>query len=324
MPDNEATTSPSQALLNDEDEINLLDILIVLAKHKGMILKATLAAAVLSAGITLLMPNIYTGITRILPPQQNQTTTSAMLNQLGGLAGIASNSLGIKNPDDLYVGMLKSRNVMGKIARRFDLQQIYEAQTMTDTLRKLESNVSITSGKDGIITVKIDDKVPKRAADMANAFIEELDKLMQTFSLTEASQKGQFFEKQLKQARDKLTDAELALDKTANTSLHYMDTVRNVKYREAVWEILAKQYEAAKIDEAKDYPLIQILDVATIPEKKSKPKRALIVQLSTLLVFLLTVIWAFLSENIARVTRRPEQAERLAALRSATRLRSKS
>ena len=323
MSDNEATTSASPTMRDDDDEINLLDILIVLAKHKGMILKATLAAAVLSAGITLLMPNIYTGTTRILPPQQSQSSATALLNQLGGLAGKAGNSLGIKNPDDLYVGMLKSRNIMEKIVRRFDLQNIYKAKTMMDALKELNENVSVTSGREGIITVEANDKDPKRASAMANSFIEELDKLMQTFSLTEASQRGIFFEQQLKKARNKLTDAEVVLDKTPNTSLHYMDAVRNVKYREAVWEILAKQYEMAKLDEAKDYPLIQILDVATKLEKKSKPHRALIVGLSTLIVFLVAIIWAFLSESITRAKQQPEQAERLRAFKNAIRLRGK-
>jgi uncharacterized protein involved in exopolysaccharide biosynthesis len=324
MPDTQNTTHATQSLPDDEDEISLLDLLIVLAKHKKMIFITTFVAALLSAGVTLLMSNIYTGTTKILPPQQNQSSANAMLNQLGGLAGMAGSSLGIKNPNDLYIGMLKSRNVMEKVAKRFDLQKIYETKTMTDTLKKLNSNVSVASGKDGIITVEVDDKDPKRAADLANAFIEELDKLMQTFSLTEASQKGLFFERQLKQARDKLTDAELALDKTPTTSLHYMDAVRNVKYQEAVWEILAKQYEMAKLDEAKDYPLIQILDVAFVPEKKSKPHRTWIVEMFTLIAFLFVVVWAIINESIARAKQRPEHEERLMALRNAFRLRSKA
>jgi uncharacterized protein involved in exopolysaccharide biosynthesis len=322
MPDNQANT-PAPEALPDDDEINLLDLLIVLAKHKAMILKVTLAAAVLSAGATLLMPNIYTGTARILPPQQSESSANALLNQLGGLAGMAGNTLGIKNPDDLYIGMLKSRNVMEKIAKRFDLQKIYGAKTMTDTLRKLNSNVSITSGRDGIITVAVDDKDPKRAADMANGFIDELDKLMQTFSLTDASHRRAFFEQQLKQARDKLTDAEMVLDKTPNTSLRYMDAVRNVKYQEAIWEILAKQFEMAKLDEAKDYPLIQVLDAASVPERKSKPKRALIVGSVTSIVLTITVILAFLSEGLTRAKQVPEQAERLVTLSNALSLRKK-
>ena len=296
----------------DEDEINLLDLLIVLAKHKKRIIGLTFAAALLAIGYALSLTNIYTGTTKILPPQQSQSSASALLSQLGGLAG---SSLGIKNPNDLYVAMLKSRNVMERIVQRFDLQEVYEQKTLTGTLKALEGGTIITSGKDGVITVEVFDKDPQLAANMANAFIEELDKLLQTYSLTDASQKRAFFDQQLRQAKDKLTDAELKLDKTPNTSLEYLDALRNLKYQEALWEILAKQFEMAKLDEAKDFPLIQVLDKATPPEKKSKPKRSLIVILATLVAGFLAVIWAFIKEALARSNDDPEQAVRLSELR---------
>ena len=146
--------------------------------------------------------------------------------------------------------------------------------------------------------------------------------MLQTYSLTDASQKRTFFEQQLRQAKDKLTDAELVLDRTPNTSLQYLDAVRNLKYQEGLWEILVKQFEIAKMDEAKDYPFIQILDKATTPEKKSKPKRSVIVMMATLIAFLLSVIWAFISEALARSGRYPEHVARLQELRRAFRWRT--
>ena len=119
----------------------------------------------------------------------------------------------------------------------------------------------------------------------------------------------------MKPAKDKLTDAEILLDKTPNTSLQYLDAVRNFKYQEAVYDILARQFAAAKLDEAKDSPLIQVLDKATVPEKKSKPKRSLIVILATLVAGFLAVIWAFIKEALARSNDDPEQAVRLSELR---------
>jgi len=312
-------TQPRQP---DDDEINLLDLLIVLAKHKKMIIGVTFVAALLAVGNALLMTNIYTGTAKILPPQQNQSSASILLSQLGGLPSLAGGSLGIKNPNDLYIAMLKSRNITEKIAKRFDLQKVYEQETLTGTLKALEGNTSITSGKDGVITVEVDDKDPQIAANMANAFIEELDKLMQTYSLTDASQQRTFFEQQLRQAKNKLTDAELVLDKTPNTSLQYLDAVRNLKYQEALWEILVKQFEMAKLDEAKDFPLIQVLDKATPPEKKSKPKRSLIVMLATLAAFFMAIVWAFIKEALTRSKSDPEQGARLQALRRSFRWRS--
>jgi uncharacterized protein involved in exopolysaccharide biosynthesis len=120
-------TLPSPAQTQDDDEINLLDLLIVLAKHKTMILGLPFAAAVLAAGFSLTMPNIYTATARILPPQQQQSSAAAMLGQLGALAGGAGAALGIKNPNDLFVSMLKSRTVSDNLIERFKLMERYES-----------------------------------------------------------------------------------------------------------------------------------------------------------------------------------------------------
>lgn len=322
--ENQTVQSPTTRPVQQEadDEINLLDLLIVLGKHKKMIIGTTFIVALLAIGGSLLMPNIYTATARILPPQQSQSSASALLNQLGGLAGMAGGSLGIKNPNDLYVAMLKSRSIMEKIAKRFDLQKVYEQETMTDTLTELGGSVTINSGKDGVIGVEVSDKDPQLASNIANAFIEELNKLMQNYSLTDASQKRTFFEQQLRQSKDKLTDAEQVLDKTPITSLGYLDAIRNLKYQEAVWEILAKQFEMSKMDEAKDFPLIQVLDKAVPPEKKSKPKRGLIVIMATLVAFFIAVIWAFVRDVLTRSAKDPEQAERMEELRRGFRWRT--
>ena len=147
-----------------------------------MILIATLGAALLAIGVTLIMPNVYNCTARILPPQQGQSSASALLGQLGGLAGLAGGAMGIKNPADIYLAMFKSRTLMERIANRFALQPLYEAKTLTDTLKELEKNSTFTAGKDGVITVEVSDHDPKRAADMANAFVEELANMMQNFA----------------------------------------------------------------------------------------------------------------------------------------------
>ena len=137
--------------------------------------------------ISLLLPNIYTGTTKILPPQQSQSTAAAMLNQLGGLAGIAGPSLGIKNPNDLYIGMLKSRTVADSLIARFELRKLYESKTADDTRRVLEANTRIASGKDGLITIEFDDKDAKFSAQVANAYVDELYKLTGVLAVTEAA-----------------------------------------------------------------------------------------------------------------------------------------
>ena len=108
--------------------------------------------------------------------------------------------------------MLKSRTISDRVIERFQLQKLYGTDTMVETREQLARNVSITAGKDGLVTIEFDDEDPKRAAAVANAYAEELDKLTQSLAVTEAAQRRLFFEQQyLKQAKGDLADAEVAL-----------------------------------------------------------------------------------------------------------------
>ncbi len=379
-----------------DDEISLLDLLIVLAKHKRLVLGLPIAAAVVSIVVSLLLPNVYTGTTRILPPQQSQPS-SALLAQLGSLPGLAASGVAasLKNPNDLYVGMLKSRTVADNLIQRFDLNKLYDEKYQSVTRKRLQDLTTIVSGKDGIITVEVDDKDPKRAAAMANAYIDELFKLTTVLAVTEASQRRLFFERQLELAKANLTKAEIdaqqamhqggvvaveaqgrtavetaarlraeisvkevqisamrtfaaegnpdlkrtqeeleamkrevakteggkgsdaveapALDKSGISNLALL---RNVKYYQTMVDLLTNQYENAKIDEAKDSTLIQVMDKAIVPDRKSKPRRALIVILWTLMAGLVAVVWAFVREAMEKARGTPEQSQRLRRLRA--------
>lgn len=369
-------TSHSQA-----DEISLLDILIVLAKHKKLILGLPFLAAVITAAITLLMPNWYTATAKLLPPQQSQSNAVAILGQLGALSGGASSALGLKNPSDIFVAMLKSRTVADAIIERFNLNELYDEKYLQDTRKSLFKNVDITAGREGVITLEVDDKSPQRAAEMANAYVEELEKLTRKLAVGEAGQRRLFFEQQLKQAKDDLTQAEmqltkfqvekkvlnpqgqasltisaaaglqaqiaakevqiaalrsfatqenpdllraqeelgglrsqlakvgrsgtsdvgdvlLSMGKAPQEGAEFLRKFRDVKYYETLFELLAKQYEIARIDEAKDATLIQVLDRAVIPERKSRPKRSLAVLTVFVLVFLVAVLLVINREKL--------------------------
>ena len=145
----------------DDDEINLMDLVLVIAKHNRFILKLTAFVAVLAVAISLIMPNVYTAKTAILPPQQGQSTASMLMSQLGGLAGLAGGAAGIKTPNELHIGMLKSRTVADKIIIRFNLQKKFEAKTMEATRKTLASATEIKSGKDGFITIEYSAEDPK-------------------------------------------------------------------------------------------------------------------------------------------------------------------
>jgi len=380
----------------DDRGMRALDVLIFLARHRRLLVLAPLAAAIGAAAISLLLPNMYAGVTKILPPQQNQPSAALLLAQLGNITPNAS--LAIKNPNDLYVGMLKSRTVADSLVARFGLKELYDQETLQDTRREVEERTAISHGRDGIITIQFEDRDPKRAADVANGYVEELYKLTQTLAVTEAGHRRLFLEGQLKQTRNGLAEAEMALKKTQETTglikldeqgraiieavaslraqiaakeveagamrlfaternpgylmvqqeigglrtelsrlektnrpasgdvfvpagrvpeagLEYVRRLREVKYYESVFELLAKQYEIAKMDEARDAAVVQVLDRAVQPERKSRPQRARIVIVTAILAFLAALLWALVRDAHERAKRNPEQSRRIDALR---------
>ena len=394
----EPSNLPDKQPSGDDDEIGLLDLLIVLAKHKKLVLGLPFVVAVLAAGISLLLPFSYTGTTKILPPLQNQSGAAAMLAQLGGglssLAGLAGGIAGIRSPNEVYIGMLKSRTVADNLIQRFDLMRIYEEKYPSRARKKLEGLTNIISGKDAIITIEVEDEDPKRAAELANAYVDELFKLTKVLAVTEASQRRLFFERQLEQARDNLAKAETAArqalekgglvqvegqgraivettarlrgqitvkevqigamrsfaternpdlqlaqkelealkhelariegasggkvgDQRENSGqgIDSLGLLRNVKYYETIYELLAKQYELAKIDEAKDSAVVQVMDKAIEPDRRTKPWRSLIVLLSAFAALFIGILWAFVRESMARAKADPRQASRFLDLK---------
>lgn len=378
-----------------QNDLNVLDLLVVLAKHRKLVIGLPLFAAVVAAAISLALPNVYTGRTKILPPQQTQST-SAVLAQLGNLAGLAGGAAasGLKNPNDLYVGMLKSRTVADNLIERFDLNRLYDKKYQSDTRKQLAERTTMVAGRDGIITIDVEDGDPKRAAELANAYVDELFKLTKVLAVTEASQRRLFFERQLEQAKENLARAELstrqALNKgglvqvegqgrvMAETSarlraeltvkeiqigamrafasernpemlrtqqqvdvikrelariegttseqpstlttepgkgIDNLRLLRELKYHETTFELLAKQYELAKIDEAKDSAVIQVMDKAVEPDRKSRPHRTLIVLLTAFAALLAGLFSALLAEAYQRASSNPATLEKLEQLK---------
>ena len=163
---------------NSSQVINLADYVQVLARRSRMILKLCLATAVITAVYSLLLPNIYSATALLLPAQEEKGLASALTSQLGGLANLAGTSVSGTTIADLYVSMLKSETVKDPIIDRFKLMEIYDRKLRTDTYAVLDQKSSISAGKkDGIITITVDDKDPKLAAAIANAYLEELHNL---------------------------------------------------------------------------------------------------------------------------------------------------
>lgn len=191
---------------------SFLDYLMVIASHKKMIALITVVAAAITALITLMMPNIYTAKAMIIPSDDGNGAMSSLMSQLGGLAGLAGSAIGGKTTGDLYVTMLKSETVKNPIIDRFKLLDAYKAKYRADVYSALDNNVAISLGKkDGVITIAVDDKDPKRAADLANAYVEELGKLAVNLNMTGAGKNRTFLEKRIAEAKAELSRSEEAL-----------------------------------------------------------------------------------------------------------------
>lgn len=349
------------------DEVSLLDLLTRLVARKWLIAKVTGIGLLMGVISCLIWPVRYTATTKLMPPQQTQSAASLMMNQLanmggGSLAAVAGGGLGLKSPNDIYIGLLNSRPVADAIIAQFSLTNVYGAKDMTAARNSLARSTDIASGKNGFITVSVTDRDKMRCAAMANAYTAGLRILTKTLAVTEASQRRLFYEDQLKQAKESLVTAEIAfeqvqqkqglvqLDAQAKTmieglavlhaqidakdvelqairsystehnpevalaerelsslraesarlqqrnhspgsgdmgledvpsaGLEYLRAEHELKYRQAMFDLLIKQYDAARLDESKDAAIIQVVEPAIVPDRRSSPKRALILLLS--------------------------------------------
>jgi tyrosine-protein kinase Etk/Wzc len=207
-----------------KEENELVGYLIVLAKYSRMIICGSASVAVLTYLILFLLPNKYTATTRLLPPGQNMTISAQVLNSMGGagtpgrspggLAGgeIAAGLLGLKSPSDLYAALLTGNAVYDRIIERFNLRQLYNEKYIESTRKALsrKANISVDK-KNGMISIQVTDNDPKRAAEMANAFADELDKLLQRLASQEAMSRLTFLEKERVGTSQNLIKVENAL-----------------------------------------------------------------------------------------------------------------
>jgi uncharacterized protein involved in exopolysaccharide biosynthesis len=379
-----AISNVPQAAEQDDDEISLLDLLQVVVDNLRLLVFGPLACGLTALGISFAIPPTFTAKTQFLPPQQQQSAAASMLASLGALGGLAGAATGLKNPADQYVAFMKSVSVQDALIDRFKLIEKYEAKLKTDARLALTANLRIASGKDGLISVEVDDEDPKFAADLANAHVDELRKLLSRLAVTEAQQRRMFFEKQLEQTKDNLAKADQALKSSGiNSSVlksspasaveavarlkagisvqevklgamrnyltenstefkqalselgslktqlakaekeepahkgasDYMSRYREFKYQETMFELFAKQFELAKVDESREGAVIQVLDVAQPPERKAKPKKAFVAIIASFAAGFALLLFVFVRSKLKIASQDDETKIKIQALR---------
>ncbi len=368
---------------------NSVAYLRLLWEHRPLLARVALYGLLASTLIAFLIPARYDSTARLMPPD-NQSASSlaaaaaAMSGVGAGLGGAASDLLGLKSTSDVFVGILSSRTIQDKLIQQFDLKRLYWDRRMEDARRDLAEHTSVSvDRKSQIIAISVTDHDPKSAAAMAQAYVEELNRLVAELSTSSARRERLFLEERLKAVNQDLEVAEKEFSQfsSKNTAIDikeqgkamveaaatlqgqyiaaqseleglkqiytdnnvrvrsvrariaelkrqleklggkgeqasessgqqpdflypsvrklpllgvtYADLYRRTRVQEAVFETLTKQYELAKVQEAKEIPTVKVLDMPIIPEKKSFPPRLLIIFMGTTLAFAAATTWVF-------------------------------
>ncbi|HTV83277.1 MAG TPA: GNVR domain-containing protein [Acidobacteriaceae bacterium] len=387
---------------------SFIDFLVVLAEHRRAVVLTTVACTVISVIVAFLLPNQYTSTVVLMPPHQESSIASAFMTAMGSLspiAELAGSTLGIKNPNDMYVAMLKSQTVEDAMVEKYNLEGEYHRRYLSLARKAFEDHVTIKgNGKDGLIHIAVEDRGPQRAAELASGYVNQFRDLSEHLAVTEAGQRAEFFHQQLLQAKNKLSDAEEALKQTQETTglvalnaqaaaliesaaslraqiaakkvqiqalqtfatgenaqlleaeqelaslqiqldalggsrqnpnslivpkgkvpeagLEYARRLRDVKYYETIFTILARQYEIAKLQQAQEGAEIQVVDPAIVPDRKSSPHRGLIILGGALFGLFLGMGLAVARAGIANLKTDPDARAQISRLRRALGRRS--
>jgi capsule polysaccharide export protein KpsE/RkpR len=355
----------------------------------GVIWKTFLASIVLA----FLIPSHYKSAVRFVPGENSTSSGSSSMmglmskalgsdNSSMGFGLDAASLLGAKTPGAFYVEVLKSRTVQDRLINRFDLRARYSKSTYLEARKKLAKFTDIEEDKkSGVITLTVTDYEPKMAAQIANAYVDELNRLAVDLNTSSAHRERQFLEERLATAKQDLARASASLSQFTSKnsmvdpqnegravmdaaarmqgeliasetelkglqqiysddnvrvrtlkariaelqsqlkklvgqnndaasqdtvgwsapypSMHtlpglgsrYAELYREAKIQEAVYAFVTQQFEMAKIQEAKELPIVRVMDAGVAPEKRSSPIRSLIVAGSVFGAFLLACLW---------------------------------
>ncbi|QQS05322.1 MAG: hypothetical protein IPK50_00090 [Fibrobacterota bacterium] len=383
---------PTQSKKNSA--IDLLEFLIVLRSKKKLFLRFGLAGLLLGTLAAVFLPSKYSAKAVVMPPQQGQQSMMvAMMSQVGGLGALGGGALGLKNPNDQYLGFLGSRNIVSDVTKQFGLDKRYQAENMDEAVEIVGKHTNVKSTKDGMITIAYVDSDPQLAARVANGYVVSLQRLLNNIAVSNAAKKRTFFERETRAAKDSLSKAEmqmkefqknsgiievgaqmegtmgamasvraeigvrevqiqamrtylspdhpqirtiqneiaglksqikeltagapqdsgvvLSLSHAPDAGMAYIRKKRDVMYFQALFEILAKQYEIARIEEANESAPVQVIDSATVPMKPAglpRPGIAVVILVGSLLAGLLVVFFQQAIKE-ARAIRESHEAE---------------
>jgi len=370
-------------------EIPIGELVSAIRQRRFWLAKVTGIGLILAVGYALSLPNQYTSMAQLMPPDSQSLSNTSVLAALSGAgpaASLGGGFMNTKTPAGTFIGILSSQTAQNDIINRLDLRHAYHCKLYTDARRRLTGETVIEEDKkSGIISISVTDRDPNRARDIAKAYIDELDKLVNSLSTSSASREREFLEQRLtsiksdldakstalsqfssrnatlnpqsqgqaliesatklqgelisaqselsglkamysddnvrvRQARARVDELQSQLRKMDSTGgaasggdlkveqsypsirklpilgATYSDLYRQVAMQESVYETLNKQYELAKVQEAKEIPPVKVLDEPQVAERKSSPHRSTIVLFGVLLTAFAGSVWIAATE----------------------------
>lgn len=166
-----------------------------LIRERHYVIKGLLVSVVLGVMLSFVVAGRYTSATRIIPPQQIQSTLTGLVGQMGTMS--FSGLAGLRNPSDVYVQLLRTDSIAHALINRFKLYDHYGKEKFEDVRLMLDRRSRIRAGRDGMVLMEVNDKDADMAAALANGYAEELFKLIQRLSAEETAQRKQFVDSKL-------------------------------------------------------------------------------------------------------------------------------
>src|SRR5947209_2830995 len=357
----QSDTAHEEPLHSRQPNGQLLPALLILKKNVRLLAAVTVAAGILATLVLIFVPNYYAANSTIVIPSKSRSLANSLVGQLGPLAALTGD-FGVKDSSDRYLSLLKSNSIADILIQQFNLQSVYKKNKIQRLRDKLADHTRFQVLKGGLITISVTDKDPKRAADLANAYVEQLYKLNSRLAVDEAARRREFYQKQVDSAKQQLTSDEQQLKNAQETTgliqpdaqakgvieaivqlrtliaakqtelrimetfgtnsnpdiirrrteveglraelkklensnsesgivgprnlpsagLEYARRLRDVKTDEAIMTALIKEFEEARVDEARRAPLVQMVDRAQVPDEKAGPERIVIIIASML------------------------------------------
>ncbi len=278
------------------------------------------AAALLS----FLVPNKYTATTSILPLTDSQQN-GGLMKLAEGISGLDFITLPEKSPTALFPEIMTSDSVMSEVlSTRYPIRrgnkvinqtlfEYFRQNNRDAALRALSKILSFDSNKKtGVIKVRATTTDPELSAAICNRLVDRLDNFNKTRRKTSATQNREFIEKRIDQLKTELTAAEDNLKEFRQHNLNYYRAVdpelillesrlaREVELKSQLYLTLAQQYELAAIQEKKESPIVQVLDIARPPTIKSSPARLKIAFTGFVLGALMPIILLTFGKNIPK------------------------